>query len=93
MSMGESARCVQQSRSQWEDNGGGDHGSLVEESGWRCRRYCCRRYCFVVVVGVVVVVVSQIGVKATWEGVTSRDLATGARASKSPPRRVHAHRT
>lgn len=22
MSMGESARCVQQSRSQWEDNGG-----------------------------------------------------------------------
>lgn len=47
----------------------------------------------VVVVGVVVVVVSQIGVKATWDGVTSRDLATGARASKSPPRRVHAHRS
>lgn len=47
----------------------------------------------VVVVGVVVVVVSQIGVKATWDGVISRDLATGARAPKSPPRRVHAHRT
>lgn len=47
----------------------------------------------VVIVGVVVVVVSQIGVKATWDGVISRDLATGARASKSPPRRVHAHRT
>lgn len=47
----------------------------------------------VVVVVVVVVVVSQIGVKATWDGVISRDLATGARASKSPPRRVHAHRT